>query len=247
MRKMVFLSGSLLASLFVGCAAEIEVVDDRTGINQQFVEGSACIEASLPANGCIDYSTVKTQVYDICLQADMQLTGIMVDPNGNCNNGNGTNGAVEYQCCPAAPPTPPPPKPPPVESGVCTSGTIGDGTCQSYVDFKMAATESCNQAGSALFDLVVDDGTCAAGEAASAAYTCCAPAPTPPPVPGVCTNGTFGDGTCQDYGDWKTIAWEACNQAGATLIDVVLDTGTCTNGEVVSMTYTCISSGDYCP
>lgn len=320
MRKIVCLSLSLVGWLFAGCAAEIEVVDNDElgGVNQPFVEGSGCIEASLPAGECVDYGTIKTQTYEICLQADMQLTGLIVDPNADCNNGSGTSGAVEYQCCPAAPPGPPPPPKPEPEPAVCTGGTIGDGTCQSYADLKMAAWETCKQGGSelvdvlidqgacaedeaasiaykccaaapspppepqvctggtigdgtcqsyddlkmgaweackatgfSLFDLVLDNGACAAGQAASAAYKCCGggePTPPPqPPVPGVCTTGTIGDGTCQDYGDYKMVAWEACNQAGATLINLTIDNGACTDGKAASMVYTCISSGDYCP
>jgi hypothetical protein len=250
MRKIILLSSLLVSSLFVGCAAEVEIVDDGAleGVNRQFVEEAACIEATLPANGCLDWVTVKTQTYEICLQADMQLTGLIIDPNSSCNGGSGTNVDVQYQCCPAAPPSPEPPKPPPGEPGVCTGGTLGDGTCQSYADFKMAAWELCKQAGADLVDLVLDNASCPDGETGSVAYKCCTPAPQPPPVPGVCTTGTLGDGTtCQFYDDYKLAAWEACNQAGATLYNLTIDTESCGNGEAKSMSYVCLSSGDYCP
>lgn len=243
MKAIVFLSIPLLSSVFAGCATQVEVVESngRQGVDQQFVEGNDCIEASLPENTCIDYSSMKQQVYDICQQAGLQLTGLSVKPVEGCNSEVG--GGADYQCCPIPPP---PPAPAP---GTCTNGNVGDGTCIDYDSLKIQAQILCKEAGLYLTDFVVDSGdSCGNNAAANAAYECCAtPPPPPPPVPGVCTSGTVGDGTCQTLDKFKIGASDACNDLGAGFIDFQIDFGSCANGEAVAATYVCITGGDYCP
>ncbi len=243
MNAIVILSIPLLSSFFTGCATQVEVVESngRQGVDQQFVEGSDCIEASLAANTCIDYSSMKQQAYDICQQAGLQLTGLTVTPVDGCDSNVG--GGADYQCC-AIPPAPPPPVP-----GVCSNGTVGDGTCIDYESLKIQAMIHCKESGLYLTDFVVDSGdSCGENAAANATYECCfTPPPPPPPVAGVCTTGTVGDGTCQTMDIFKIGASDACNELGAGFIDFQIDFGSCANNEALSATYVCITGGDYCP
>lgn len=243
MNAIVFLTMPLLSSIFAGCTTQVEVVDTngREGIDQQFVEGSDCIEAALPDNGCFDYGTLKMQAHEICQQAGLQLVGLSINPVEECDNG--FLGSVEYQCC-SIPPPPPPPVP-----GVCTNGSVGDGVCIDYASLKIQAEIQCKEAGSYLTGLVLDsNGGCDNETASGATYECCSTAPPPPPpVPGVCTSGSVGDGTCQTLDQFKIGASDACNQNGGGLIDFQIDFGACSNGEALSGTYVCITGGDYCP
>ena len=243
MNVIVFLSIPVLSSVFAGCAPQVEVVgaQGREGIDQQFVEGNDCIEASLAENTCIDYASIKQQAYDICLQAGLQLTGLSVKPVDGCDSNFG--GSADYQCC-AIPPTPPPPVP-----GVCTNGTVGDGVCIDYVSLKIQAEIQCKEAGSYLTSFTPDSsGGCENETASGANYECCSTAPPPPPpVPGLCTSGTVGNGTCQTLDQFKIGASDACNQSSGGLIDLQIDFGSCSNGEALSGTYVCITGGDYCP
>lgn len=240
MKTLVFLSLPLVATFFGGCAADVKVADEnaRPGTDQQLVEGSECIQATLPASGCIDYGDLKMQAHDACQQAGMQLVALTIEPVDGCNNV--TEGAGDYQCCPVAAPEPPDP-------GTCTSGTIGDGTCQSHEDLKMAGWDLCKQSGFVLTDLVFDDGACPGDSAISAAYECCSGGTAqPPPPPSICASGTIGNGSCQGYADFKMAAHETCEQAGFVLFDVIPDPGACADGEAISASYACTSSGP-CP
>jgi len=108
LNALVVLSLPLFWSLFSACAADVKYGSDNTqfGVGQQFVEGDGCTIASLPSSGCLDYGEIKMQTYDTCQQAGLQLVAISVKTVDGCDNA--TEGAVDYQCCPAPPPPPPP-------------------------------------------------------------------------------------------------------------------------------------------
>lgn len=56
--------------------------------------------------------------------------------------------------------------------------------------------------------------------------------------PAACTMDTIGDGTCVDAGTFKLHAVQACAE-GLVLVDLQVDPGACTNGLVLSASYTC--------
>ncbi|HRI66922.1 MAG TPA: hypothetical protein PK156_21895 [Polyangium sp.] len=246
---------AFVSSLFAGCAADIEMGSEQvtSKMAPQPVEEAACTTGVLPATGCADYGDLKMQSYEACEQAGLQLVNISIKIVEGCDNQ--TAGAVDYQCCPAAPP------PDPVEctNEPNTTGTLTFATCQGYADLKMAAWQACEQEGRVLFNLTPDGTGCPEWEGTSVAYECAAtnqcapphpepdPGPTPPPEPGVCTTDTITYSTCQTYSDIKMATWEACNQAGSTLIDLTTDAGTCADGTAISVTYKCLSGGNYCP
>ena len=250
---------AFVSSLFAGCAADIEMGGEQTPseMARQPVEegdGTECTGGTLPATGCADYGDLKMQAYQACEQAGLQLTTIEVKPVAGCDNQ--TAGAIDYQCCPPAPP----PEPVECTNEPPTTGTLTYGTCQTYADLKMAAWQFCEQSGLVLFNLTPERGSCAEWEGTAVAYECianasCTPAdphpdpgpPPPPPEPGVCATETLTFATCQSYGDLKMAAWEACAQNGGTLIDLTSDPGTCADGTANSVTYTCLSGGNYCP
>jgi hypothetical protein len=68
--------------------------------------------------------------------------------------------------------------PPPVP-GPCSDAVAGDGTtCQAYADLKSEAAWTCAAQGGGLTAMpVADPQGCPEGQAPSAPYTCCFPAP----------------------------------------------------------------------
>jgi hypothetical protein len=118
----------------------------------------------------------------------------------------------------------------------CVSAELQLATCVDPGELKLEAHNLCLQTDSVLTDLQFPS-WCANGLADSAQYTCCAtpPPPQPPspptePGPG-CVWESFGDGqTCQDYGQFKEPAYEACVLAGLTLTNLfVQDQGSCSD------------------
>lgn len=128
-------------------------------------DAPGCSHATVPEMGCLDYGQIKIQADVACKQQGLMLMAIAIKQVDGCDNS--TSGAADYQCC-AVPPAPDPPPPP----DVCLSGTIGDGTCQTYDDLKTAAWNACLQSNYKLWDLTVDAGSCADGLATSLTYSC---------------------------------------------------------------------------
>lgn len=130
----------------------------------------------------------------------------------------------------------------------CVSGELQRSTCVDPGEFKLEAHELCLASNTVLTDLQFPS-WCANGLADSAQYTCCAaPPPSPPPPPPTepqpgCNWQSFGDGqTCQDWGQVKLPAYEACNQGGFTLTNLFIqDQGSCSEG------YGAIFVAECCP
>jgi len=124
----------------------------------------------------------------------------------------------------------------------CVSGDIQRATCVDPGELKLEAHNICLQTDSVLTELNIPS-WCVNGLADSAQYTCCAAPPPPPndpstglpPLPAAPADGcvweTFGDGqTCQDYGQFKEPAYQACLLAGLTLTNLyVQDQASCSD------------------
>lgn len=128
----------------------------------------------------------------------------------------------------------------------CVTGDIQRATCVDPGELKLEAYNICLQTNTMLTDLQFP-AWCADGLADSAQYTCCAaPPPAPPPPPpsqpnAGCVFEFIGDGqTCQNLGDVKLPAYEACNAAGQQLTNLfVQDQGSCNPGDGVNFGYEC--------
>lgn len=131
----------------------------------------------------------------------------------------------------------------------CATGDIQRATCVDPGELKLEAYNICLQSDTVLTDLQFPS-WCANGLADSAQYTCCTapaappvpPPPAPPsqPNPG-CVFEFIGDGqTCQNLGDIKLPASEACFAAGMQLTNIfVQDQGSCNNYDGVNLGYEC--------
>lgn len=231
----------VFAYAFAGCAPEVAIDSGNAheGVDQQFVESGECSEATMPASGCLDWTSLKLQAYDACVQQGKELVGFVINDDAGCDNT--TSASADYQCCHVEPAAPP-------EMEGCTVTTLPDAGCLDYGDLKMQAYAACQQAGLELFGIYIKpvDG-CDNVTSGAADYQCCAKPPVQDvPPPDICANGTVGDGTCQTYDVLKTAAWDACLQSNFKLYDLTIDTGSCADGLATSMTYSCISGGA-CP
>jgi hypothetical protein len=124
----------------------------------------------------------------------------------------------------------------------CVTSDLQFASCVDPGELKLQAYNLCLQSDKVLTDLQITS-SCANGLAEAIQYQCCAAPPPPPnepwtglpplpaePAPG-CVWEFFGDGqTCQDYGQFKEPAYEACLQAGLTLTNLyVQDDASCSD------------------
>jgi hypothetical protein len=114
----------------------------------------------------------------------------------------------------------------------CFTGALQAPNCVDPGDFKLEAYNICLQSNTMLTELQITS-ACANGLAEEIQYQCCDAPPPPPDAPGTglppvpeapasgCVWESFGDGqTCQDYGQFKMPAYEACALAGLTLTNL---------------------------
>lgn len=129
-----------------------------------------------------------------------------------------------------------------LEGAQCISGSLPANGCIDYGDFKMQAWDACQQADLQLVNISVkpidgcDNVTSGGGD-----YECCPvePSPPPPPPPEGCVTATLDNASCQNAGDSKLAAYDACKLAGLELFNLVPNQGDCPNGEAISTTYEC--------
>lgn len=129
----------------------------------------------------------------------------------------------------------------PVADG-CVTSDLQFASCVDPGELKLEAHNLCLQSGKVLTDLQITS-SCANGLAEAIQYQCCVAPPPPPndpwtglpplpaePAPG-CVWESFGDGqTCQDYGQFKEPAYEACLLAGLNLTNLyVQDDASCSD------------------
>lgn len=104
--------------------------------------------------------------------------------------------------------------------------------CQSPESFKISADLDCSEKGFALVELTLLD-PCGNGQFRQETHEC---AETELDA---CVTVSLGDGTtCQDPGQFKTLAYEACSAAGQQLTDLVYDMSDC-GGKTKMATFTC--------
>jgi hypothetical protein len=253
--KPIFsLSMALFAGALAACGTQVEIESKEVSSVGALEKGTpnangnpGCIAGVVQRSTCVDPGELKYEAYEICLQASLTLTDLQYEP---VCDGWKTDSA-QYECCPTPPEQPVPQPSPP--SADCTQGTLGDGqTCQNMGNFKTLAYDACAQAGLMLYNIYdFNFGSCNTGEGLSASYDCC-PAPPPPPPsvpPVVCLAGSVGDGqTCQNLGDFKMLAYDACSQAGLMLFDITIsDAGSCNASDALLAEYKCTAQDNVCP
>lgn len=235
-----------LALGLAACASRVEVETrekQSAGALEQKNSLAACVSGDLQLATCTDPGELKLEAHNICLQSDTVLTDLQITTS--C--ADGLVDSAQYTCCAAPPPPPPPTEPSPG----CVWEFLGDGqTCQNLGEIKLPAYEACNAVGQQLTNIFVQDqGSCNEGDGVSLGYECC-PVPPPPPPPVVCLSGTLGDGqTCQNLGEFKWAAYQACEQAGVALFDLqIADGASCNPGDGVLVTYQCTAlDANGCP
>jgi len=113
-----------------------------------------------------------------------------------------------------------------------TTESNGPAVCQSPDYFKQSADLDCSEKGFALAELTLLD-PCGNGQFRRETHEC-ADAELD-----ACITDTIGDGTtCQDPGQIKTLAYEACSASGQQLTDLVYDFSDC-GGNAKMATFTC--------
>ncbi|MDI1451344.1 hypothetical protein [Polyangium sp. 6x1] len=145
----------------------------------------------------------------------------------------------------------------------CIEGTVESAACEDPGVLKDQAYAICVAEGLLFTAFDYQGGDCG-WQTTQAHYECCAepppppepphtdpPPPNPPPPPEpppICASGSIGDGvTCQPGDMLKLAAYEACEQAGLQLFDLVGDVGDCSPGEALELTYSCTGPDGVCP
>ncbi|MDI3290811.1 hypothetical protein [Polyangium sp. 15x6] len=164
------------------------------------------------------------------------------------NNGSGEGEVSEGNELPP-PVDPPPPVEPPLPPA-CTQGIVESAACEDPGLLKDLAYAICQEDGLGLTAFDYQGGDCG-WMTTQAHYECCPlPPPVdppPPPPPPICASGSLGDGvTCQPRDLLKQAAYEACEQAGLQLFNLI-DDGDCSPAEAAKMTYFCTGVDGVCP
>lgn len=252
---------AFFASSIAACGAQVEI-ESKDGVSAGSIKdsdkgasntpvddvnnGPECVQGTLQHPTCVDPGDLKMEAHDLCQQSNMVLTDLRYE--ATCDGWKADS--AEYECC-AATTAPPYPPPPPVPGEGCTLASLGDEqTCQDLSNFKQLAYDACTLDGLQLVGLYfpANSGSCGPNEGSTVEYQCC-PAPPPPVPPVTCLEGTLGDGqTCQDLGDVKLTAYNACADAGLVLFDLqIADPAACNPNEWLLVTYKCTASGNVCP
>ena len=109
----------------------------------------------------------KQQAFDACVAEGLSLTGLGLSSD-NCPNGGSTYAKVE--CCGDANDPGDPPQPP----DACIYDALGDGTCQSVEDWKVAAADYCAANALSLAEIYYSE-ECPGGESGYVKFACCEP------------------------------------------------------------------------